>query len=638
MIAKLPTLGIQKGAKATYEGRLVAIESILDLNLVQVRDLATDKLHEVKIQYLSAPPMDISGDSGVTLSTAKAKEEAADRKTILRALQESGARSREDVGKIAAEFGYHPSTVYRWRTEANDDGEVRRKQRSNAGRSLLGDVMDELIKRALTKLGPLDRTAKSIQRKIEEEIEKATPEEIAKLKLRKRKKSQKAEVLLPSIGCIRRRLRKTESPREKLKRTHGIQAAKQEFDPALGSLPNAEVPFAVWQIDHVLLDIILVDDKDRKDIGRPWLTIAIDPSCRIVPGFDFSIDPPGGMSTGNCLAFSILPKDTFLMEIGCTGDWPVWGMPAAIHGDNAFRLNFLKLLCVEKKWFDLIWRPVKNPRFGGHIERLAKTFGESIHYLPGTTLSDPKARGLYDSKAQARFTESEFRQWLVERILLYHAEKHSALQMSPMKAYHRGVFKGTATHLPVGLQNPIVDPDAQRRLKLELMPYEERTVQRYGVVIDKIHYWNDCLRRWVNAREPDNPKHKRKFRFRTLKRGLKSKWFYDPELDEYYEIPTRDPSFPDISTWDLKKIRAQAKEEGLRDEQVDEAYIKARYQRMRDIEDQAGKSTTATRRTAQRRLGWQSAPRPGPPKSLPAAVEIQEDEVYERVTGFTEDD
>jgi putative transposase len=26
------------------------------------------------------------------------------------------------------------------------------------------------------------------------------------------------------------------------------------------------------QIDHTLLDIILVDDIDREPIGRPWLT------------------------------------------------------------------------------------------------------------------------------------------------------------------------------------------------------------------------------------------------------------------------------------------------------------------------------------------------------------------------------
>ena len=207
-----------------------------------------------------------------------------------------------------------------------------------------------------------------------------------------------------------------------------------------------------------------------------------------------------------------------------------------------------------------------------------------------------------------------------------------------MKCYQRGVFKGTATHPPTGLQPRIVDPDAQRRLELDLMPYKERTVQRYGVAIDKIFYWHDCLRRWINARDPDHPQRKRKFTFRRFKRGLEAIWFYDPELKEYYEVPTRDPSFPDMSIWELHKVRAQAKAEGIADDQIDEASIKERYHKMREIEDRAGKNTAAKRREDQRRRDHRSAPRPGAPKALAAAPELQEEESYERVSGFTDDD
>jgi hypothetical protein len=37
----------------------------------------------------------------------------------------------------------------------------------------------------------------------------------------------------------------------------------------------------VVQIDHTLLDIILVDDLHRLSIGRPWITLAIDVFSRI---------------------------------------------------------------------------------------------------------------------------------------------------------------------------------------------------------------------------------------------------------------------------------------------------------------------------------------------------------------------
>ena len=43
-----------------------------------------------------------------------------------------------------------------------------------------------------------------------------------------------------------------------------------------GHFPGADVPLAVVQIDHTLLDIIVLDEEMRLPIGRPWLTLAID--------------------------------------------------------------------------------------------------------------------------------------------------------------------------------------------------------------------------------------------------------------------------------------------------------------------------------------------------------------------------
>src|SRR3546814_9200103 len=39
------------------------------------------------------------------------------------------------------------------------------------------------------------------------------------------------------------------------------------------------------QIDHTVVDLMIVDEYDRVPIGRPYLTIAIDVFSRCVPGF-----------------------------------------------------------------------------------------------------------------------------------------------------------------------------------------------------------------------------------------------------------------------------------------------------------------------------------------------------------------
>jgi putative transposase len=56
------------------------------------------------------------------------------------------------------------------------------------------------------------------------------------------------------------------------------------------------LPLDLMQIDHTLVDVIIVDEEDRLPIGRPWLTLAIDIASRAVAGFTVSLDPPSTVS------------------------------------------------------------------------------------------------------------------------------------------------------------------------------------------------------------------------------------------------------------------------------------------------------------------------------------------------------
>ena len=59
-----------------------------------------------------------------------------------------------------------------------------------------------------------------------------------------------------------------------------------------------DYPLSVVQIDHTLVDIILVDPIDRLPIGRPYLTIAIDVYSRCIAGFILSLEAPSATWTG----------------------------------------------------------------------------------------------------------------------------------------------------------------------------------------------------------------------------------------------------------------------------------------------------------------------------------------------------
>jgi putative transposase len=306
-----------------------------------------------------------------------------------------------------------------------------------------------------------------------------------------------------------------------------------------------------------------------------------------------------------CLAHAFLPKEQWLAKHNIETPWPCWGVPRTIHADNAkeFRGNMLQMACKEYG-ISLEWRPVATPHYGAHIERLLGTLNREIHTAPGSTFSNPASRGDYDSEAHAAMTLSEFETWFaVLCVEAYHQKPHSGIGMPPIAKWQEGIL-GTNKKPGIGMPQRILD---EQRLKLDLMPFETRTVQQYGIVWDHIEYQHDVLRRWIDAPDPDNPKLKRKFLCRRDPRDISTIWFYDPEVHQYYAIPYRNTSRPAISIWELREAERLATED--RPElSVDEMCIFDAYERMRRIEDNAKHLTKKTRRTTQRRrLGLENA-------------------------------
>jgi putative transposase len=234
----------------------------------------------------------------------------------------------------------------------------------------------------------------------------------------------------------------------------------------------------VGQIDHTLLAIIVVDDVERKPIGRPWITVLIDVWSRMVLGSYVSLDPPGTIGTALCIAHASLPKERWLAEHGIDAVWPCWGFVQRIHVDNAkeFRGHTLRRACKEYG-IGLEFRPVKKPEYGGHIERLMGTVAAEIHALPGTTFSSPDERGEYDSEGKAVFTLAELEVWLATWITqVYHQRLHRGIQRKPLALWEEGI-RGTKERPGIGVPSRIVD---EARLRIDLMPFFERTVQQQG--------------------------------------------------------------------------------------------------------------------------------------------------------------
>lgn len=616
-------LSLQPGAPVEFEGRRYTIRRIVDLDTVLIADNQSGDIRSIRIEALQsamAPPRLVTTPD-LTDIPERAWNVAQTRFEAIRPLLDKPSRTRADVREVAEQAGFSVATFYKWLDAFESEGRVTAllpHQRSDKGATRLSLEVEAIIK------GVIEEEYLSKQKKRESHVCRVV-----------RRRCLSAGLTPPHDNTVRSRIAAI-AEELKIARRKGRKAAEAKFSPIEGSFPGADWPLAVVLIDHTKLDIILVDDILRRPIGRPWITLAIDGFSRMVPGFYISFDPPGALATGLCIAHAVLPKDSWLAKYRVAGEWPCWGLPKKLHLDNAkeFRGAMLERAC-RQYGIDIEWRPVARPHFGGHIERLLGTFSKEIHTLPGTTFSNPSERGEYDSESKAALTLSELEAWLTTYIVqVYHQRIHSSLDMPPVEKYREGIL-GTGKQPGIGLPDRIVEQD---RLRLDFMPFEERTVQDYGVVIDEIYYWHDVLRPWIGAKDNNDSRRKRLFTFRRDPRDISVVWFYDPEVQSYFSIPYRDTSHPAISVWELREAKKVAAQNGA--DKLNEHAIFDAYERMREIELDAKLKTKAARRSQQRRslgIGATSAAIGSKPPDKPISAGMHDD-LPQGITPFDEMD
>lgn len=567
-------LVLEVGEKVFFKEKEAIIIRIVDLNNVSIQELFSNVMHTVEIRELKPSKIDSKSipDNHISGLTDKEWEEAKRRYEIINPILEKG-KDHNLLKKIAKENEIHFTTIYRWIKLYKETNVISSligfKKKGGKGKSRLSFEIENIINEVIVNLY-LDPSKKSIN-KIIREVDK-----ICKNK----------DLTPPHPNTIRNKI-KNLSEEEVLRARYGKSKARDKFEPIKKSFPGADYPLSVVQIDHTKVDIILVDDHFRNPFLRPWLTLAVDVYSRVVVGFHLSFDPPGEMGTGLCIANAILSKEMWLEKNNVDGDWPCWGIMDTIHVDNAkeFRGAMLRRAC-QNYGINLEFRPVAQPHWGGHVERLLGTFSKEIHNLPGTTFSSPDERENYDSQRKAALTIGEFEKWLLTYIVnVYHKRIHSGLGMSPLQKYNEGVMMKSG--IPPRLMN-------ERRIRLDFMPFVERTVQEYGVIIEHITYYDEVLRKYIHAKETSNNKVKRKFMFRRDPRDISVVYFFDPEVNEYYEIPYRDTAKPAISIWEYREVVRNLNNNNV---VVDEDSIFNAYRNMEDIEMKSIRETKKARKT-----------------------------------------
>jgi putative transposase len=494
--------------------------------------------------------------------------------SVVQRLAASSSRTRTKVKSAAEELGcgvvHLYSLIGRYQADPRLTSLLPRRRGPAPGGSLLSAQVDAVIDDAIQTVYLTRQQSK-----------------VSDLLTEIRRRCRALHLRPPGRRAVTARLR-AKPQSEIIARRRGRKAARDRFSPVVGSL-EPKWPLSLVQIDHTLVDVIVVDTVTRAPIRRPWLTLAIDVYSRCIVGFHLSLEPPSATSVALCITHSVLSKSQWLSERRIEAEWPMEGLIEHLHLDNAkeFHSEALRRGC-QQYGIGIEYRPVRMPHYGGHIERLIGTMMGKVHLLPGTTFSNVSAKGDYDSEKNAAVTLDELERWLVHAITgVYHREVHRMLGIPPLTVWQRGL-SGDATTL--GRGKPVAVPDPHRFL-IDFLPIERRLIRREGISLYSVSYWSDVLRVWIGLSE--------KMIVRYDPRNLSRIYLLGPD-GRYYDIPYKDVRRPPITLWEQRLALKRLREEGR--SHIDESAIFRTIEKLRMIANEAVSATKTLRRQQERRL------------------------------------
>ncbi len=234
---------------------------------------------------------------------------------------------------------------------------------------------------------------------------------------------------------------------------------------------RAAAPNAVWQADHTLLDLLILDEAGKP--ARPWLTTVVDDHSRAIAGYTVFLGAPCVLNTCLALRHAIWRK--------ADPAWPVCGIPDVLYVDHGsdFTSQHLDQVAASLR-FRIVYSAVGRPQGRGKVERLFGTFNtELLPELPGHLVGSKPATTPSLSLAELDCAIGAFIAGT------YHARPHSETGEKPLDAWRGRGF------LPRS-------PDSLQDLDLLLvMLAKPRCVRRDGIHFQGLRYIDPTLAAYV---------------------------------------------------------------------------------------------------------------------------------------------
>lgn len=261
---------------------------------------------------------------------------------------------------------------------------------------------------------------------------------------------------------------------------HGRTAAVKHFRSVQAHRSTA-APLERAEIDHTLLDLMVIDDQTGLPLGRPWITACIDDYTRCVLGLYISFEPPSHFTVARCLKQAFLPKiEIEQVYPSIKNSWDAHGVMRELVVDNGteFHSASLENACYSLG-IEIHYSARKTPWFKGKIERFLGSLNRAVaHGNPGTTFRDIFDKEEYDPSKHAVVRYSVLKEvvymWIAD---VYHQKIHRTIGVPPAAMWKKSISA-----------EEILLPDDPARLDAILGRSEERRLTHKGIELYGLLY------------------------------------------------------------------------------------------------------------------------------------------------------
>lgn len=472
-------------------------------------------------------------------------------------------------------------STYRWLKAYDDDIRCLIPQWPGRGRELgLAKEVEELI---LTVVNELWFRAEKCT------VDDIWSEVLLRVKEMNQAKDAENQVEAPTRSTLHRRIIKVEQEYE-------LGRKKPNNTKQVSQMPSPERPLLRVEIDHTVVDLILVDEADGLPLGRPTLTSVLDIATRYPLGYYLGFEPPSYLAVCEALAHAFKPKGDVQQLYGTAHPWQAYGLPWELVVDNGkdFKSRHLEDACLSLG-IQLTYAPKEAPEFKGSIERFFRTQNEGLfHKLSGTTFSNIFERGGYDSLTAAKLTLQDLDRALHIFLLdIYAQQFHHGLQGIPAKRWEMFLADGFQPRLPANVKD----------IDILLGRVVERVPQHYGLTIYGINYNHEALGRLRYLLGKGE-----KVRVKFHPADLSKVHIYDPTKNDYITVPAVDEAYTaGLSLWKHRLIQQYLKKEKGRVDREGLAWAKRQLRElMSEAKEKTGK-TMSRKKVARWETNGQSA-------------------------------